>query len=114
MALFSTPLEWPDVLPVFSDPSRTRLQMIQDPLGAGVLTPSYWFQIQWTPAWVVSGSSTPDSSTPDSSTIYTLQLLIASHKQFRGFWGAEPPVLAFSLGVLGLVSQEYDVLVFSV
>ena len=31
-----------------------------------------------------------------------------------GFWGAEPPVLAFSLGVLGLVSQEYDVLVFSV
>ena len=63
---------------------------------------------------VVSGSSTPDSSTPDSSTIYTLQLLIASHKQFRGFWGAEPPVLAFSLGVLGLVSQEYDVLVFGV
>ena len=58
---------------------------------------------------VVSGSSTPDSS-----TIYALQLLIASHKQFRGVLGAEPPVVAFSLGFLGLVSQEYDVLVFSV
>ena len=46
--------------------------------------------------WVVSGSSTPDSSTPDSSTIYTLQLLIASHKQFRGvLGGGAPPVLAF-------------------
>ena len=39
---------------------------------------------------VVSSSSTPDSSTPDSSTIYALQLLIASHKQFRGFWGQSP------------------------
>ena len=38
-------------------------------------------------------------------------LLIASHKQFRG---QSPSVLAFSLMVLGLVSQEYDVLVFSV
>ena len=64
---------------------------------------------------VVSGSSTPDSSTRDSSTIYALQLLIASHKQFRGgSGGRSPPVLAFSLGVWGLVSQEYDVLVFSV
>ena len=35
---------------------------------------------------VVSGSSTPDSSTPSSSTIFALQLLIASHKQFR--WGS--------------------------
>ena len=40
---------------------------------------------------VVSGSSTPDSSTPDSSTIYTLQLLIASHKQFRGGSGGGAP-----------------------
>ena len=30
------------------------------------------------------------SLTPDSSTIYALQLLIASHKQFRGFWGQSP------------------------
>ena len=64
---------------------------------------------------VVSGSSTPDSSTPSSSTIFALQLLIAGHKQFRGGSGGQsPPVLAFSLGVLGLVSQEYNVLVFSV
>ena len=40
-------------------------------------------------------------------------ILTASHKQLRGVLGAEPPVLAFSLRVLGLVSQEYDVLVFS-
>ena len=46
---------------------------------------------------------------------FALQLLIASHKQLKGVLGAEPPppVLAFSLRVLGLVSQEYDVLVFS-
>ena len=31
-----------------------------------------------------------------------------------GFWGAEPPVFAFSLRDLGLVSQEYNVLVFIV
>ena len=63
---------------------------------------------------LVFGSSTINSSTCDSSIISALQLLIASHKQFRGFWGAVPPVLAFSLRVLGLVSREYDVLVFSV
>ena len=64
---------------------------------------------------VVSGSSTPDSSTPSSLTIFALQLLIAGHKQFRGGSGGQsPPVLAFSLRVLGLVSREYDVLVFSV
>ena len=40
---------------------------------------------------VVSSSSTPDSSTPDSSTIYALQLLIASHKQFRGVLGGRAP-----------------------
>ena len=58
--------------------------------------------------WLVFGSSTCDSS-----IIFAFQLLIASHKQLGGFWGAEPPVLAFSLRVLGSVSQEYDVLVFS-
>ena len=62
--------------------------------------------------WVVSSSSTPDSSTPSSSTIFALQLLIAGHKQFRGVLGGQsPPILAFSLRVLGLVSREYDVLV---
>ena len=61
-------------------------------------------------ARVVSGSSTPSSS-----TIFALQLLIAGHKQFRGGSGGQsPPVLAFSLRVLGLVSREYDVLVYSV
>ena len=70
--------------------------------------------------WVVSGSSTPSSSTPDSltpssSTILALQLLIAGDKQFRGSSGGQsPPVLAFSLRVWGIVSREYDVLVFSV
>ena len=39
----------------------------------------------------VFGSSTIDLSTHDSSIIFALQLLIASHKQFKGgFWGAEP------------------------
>ena len=63
--------------------------------------------------WLVFGSSTINSSTRDSSIIFALQLLTASHKQLRGVLGAEPPVLAFSLRVLGLVSQEYDVLVLS-
>ena len=36
---------------------------------------------------VVSGSLTPNSLTPSSSTILALQLLIASHKQFRGVLG---------------------------
>ena len=63
---------------------------------------------------LVFGSSTIDSSTHDSSIIFALQLLIASHKQFRrGSGGQSPPVLAFSLRVFGLVSQEYNVLVFS-
>ena len=66
----------------------------------------------------MSGSSTPDSSTSSLSTIFALQLVIASHKQFRGGGGGSggqsPPVLAFSLRVWGLVSWEYDVLVFSV
>ena len=45
---------------------------------------------------------------------FALQLLIASHKQLGGGSGGQnSPVLAFSLRVLGLVSQEYDVLVFS-
>ena len=35
--------------------------------------------------WVVSGSLSPDLSTPSLSTIFALQLLIASQKQFRGF-----------------------------
>ena len=61
--------------------------------------------------WVVSGSSTPDSSTPSSSTIFALQLLITSHKHFRGVLGAEPPILVFSLRIWSLVSQKYDVLV---
>ena len=66
--------------------------------------------------WLVFGSSTIDSSTRNSSIIFALQLLTASHKQLRGGSGGQsppPPVLAFSLRVLGLVSQEYDVLVFS-
>ena len=55
------------------------------------------------------------SSTIDSSIILRFNYLIASHKQFRGVLGGSlPPVLAFSLRVLGLVSQEYDVLLFSV
>ena len=63
----------------------------------------------------MSGSLTPDSSTPSSSAIFALQLLITSHKQFRGGSGGQsPPVLAFSLRVWGLVGCEYDVLVFSV
>ena len=63
---------------------------------------------------LVFSLSTIDSSTRDSSIIFALQLLIASHKQLRGGSGGQsPPVLAFSLGVWGLVSQEYDVLVFS-
>ena len=39
---------------------------------------------------LVFGSSTIDSSTRDSAIIFALQLLIASHKQLGGFWGAEP------------------------
>ena len=70
---------------------------LSPPLYSGV----YWNDMQLR---VVSGSSTPNSLTPSSLTIYALQLLIPSHKQFRG---------VFSLGVWGLVSQEY-VLVFSV
>ena len=34
--------------------------------------------------WVVSGSLSPDLLTPSLSTIFALQLLIASQKQFRG------------------------------
>ena len=64
--------------------------------------------------WLVFGSLTINSSTRDSSIIFALQLLIATHKQLRGASGGQsPPVLAFSLRVLGLVSQEYDVLVLS-
>ena len=65
---------------------------------------SRYFETTLTPyVWVVSGSSTPDSSTPSSLTIFALQLLIASHKQFRGggSGGKSPPVLAFSLRVWG-------------
>ena len=63
---------------------------------------------------LVFGLSTINSSTHNSSIIFALQLLIASHKQLRGGSGGQsPPVLAFSLRVLGLVSQEYDVFVFS-
>ena len=63
---------------------------------------------------LVFSSSTIDLSTLDSSIIFVLQLLIASHKQFRrGSGGQSLPVLAFSFRVLGLVSQEYHVLVFS-
>ena len=40
----------------------------------------------------------------NSSILFVLQILIASHKQFSGF--------SVWLRVLGLVSQEYDVLVF--
>ena len=59
--------------------------------------------------------STINSLTHDSSIIFALQLLTASHKQFRGVLGGQsPPVLAFSSRVLGLVSQEYNVIVFSV
>ena len=59
--------------------------------------------------WLVFGSSTCNSS-----IIFVLQLLIATHKQLRGGSGEQSsPVLAFSLRVLGLVSQEYDVLVLS-
>ena len=55
-----------------------------------------------------------DLSTRDSLIIFALQLLIASHKQFKGGSGGQsPPVLALSLRVWGLVSQEYGVLVFS-
>ena len=65
--------------------------------------------------WAWSVGVVFGSSTPDSSTIFAFQLLIASHKQFRGGSGGQsPPVLAFSLRVWGLVSREYDVLVFSV
>ena len=53
-------------LAVTSPPSRTRVSLQENR--------------------VVSGSSTPDSS-----TIYALQLLIASHKQFRGGSGGQSP-----------------------
>ena len=44
----------------------------------------------------------PGLSTPSSSTIFALQLLIASHKQFVGGLGVEPlAALAFSLRVWG-------------
>ena len=63
------------------------------------------------PPHLVFGLSTIDSSTRDSSIIFVFQLLIASRKEFKGgVWGVEPP--RFSIYVLGLVSREYDVLVF--
>ena len=66
-------------------------------------------------AWLVFGLSTIDSLTHDLSIIFALQLLIASHKQFKGGSGGQsPPVLEFSLRVLCLASREYKVLVFSV
>ena len=47
--------------------------------------------------------------------LFALQLLIASHKQFRGGSGRwSPSVLAFSFRVWGLVSREHDVLVSNV
>ena len=43
------------------------------------------------PKGIVSGLSTPNSLTPSLSTIFALQLLIASHKQFRGVLGGRAP-----------------------